>query len=431
MLSDAKCKGAKASTKPYKLSDSGGLFLFITPTGHKSWRLKYRVGGKEKQRVYGAYPMVGLKEARELRDEDKRLLAQGTDPAVEAARRQLSARASAADTFEVLAREWYSDQKARWTAVHSTDVLNSLERDVFPDLGRLPLETINAPIILAILKKVQERGAVETAHRLRQRISAIFAYGVAGGRAASDPASTLGKALKPKPTGKRWPAVTTIQDARAVLSLSDNAEVSPTVKLASRLQAITAQRPGMIRWLRWDELHHLDLSSDGECPDAIWWIPAAKMKQELSLRQDEAFAHPVPLVPEAVAVLRACFAISSGSAFVFPSARSVKKPMSENALNYLYLREGLRGRHVPHGWRSTFSTIMNEWALKNGRKQDRMTIDLMLAHLPTGISATELKYNRAAFIDRRRELSALWVSMLLSGAPPASALLEGRRRRRL
>jgi hypothetical protein len=145
VLSDAKCKGAKASTKPYKLSDSGGLFLFVTPTGHKSWRLKYRVGGKEKQRVYGAYPMVGLKEARELRDEDKRLLAQGTDPAIEAARRQLSARVIAADTFEVLAREWYSDQMARWTAVHSADVLNSLERDVFPDLGRLPLETIKPP----------------------------------------------------------------------------------------------------------------------------------------------------------------------------------------------------------------------------------------------------------------------------------------------
>jgi integrase len=187
----------------------------------------------------------------------------------------------------------------------------------------------------------------------------------------------------------------------------------------------------MIRWMQWDEIHHLDLEGNGECPDAIWWIPATKMKQELSLRQNDEFAHPVPLVSEAVAVLRVCHAINSGSAFVFPGARSIKKPMSENALNYLYLREGLRGRHVPHGWRSTFSTIMNEWALKNGRDKDRMIIDLMLAHLPTGISATELKYNRAAFIDRRRELSTIWVSMLFREAPGAEALLEGRRRRRL
>lgn len=410
--------------------DGGGLFLFITPSGHKPWRLKYRFNGKEKQRVYGVYPSLGLKEARILRDEDKRLLAEGIDPAVEAAARALHVSVAAADTFETLAREWLADQKERWTEVHASDVLQSLERDIFPDLGSLPISRISSPMVLATLKKVQGRGAVETAHRLRQRISSVFAYGIAAGRASIDPAATLNKALKAKPGGKRWPAVKSIEEARKVLRVSDSAEVTPTVKLASRFIAITAQRPGMIRWLRWEELHDIELQGDSDCPDAIWWVSAAKMKQELSLQADDDFDHPVPLGREAVEVLRTSYLINAGSGFVFPGAKSTLRPMSENALNYFYLREGFRGRHVPHGWRSTFSTIMNEWALHNGREKDRMVIDLMLAHLPTGISASELKYNRAGFIDRRRELSSIWTDLLLSEAEPASALLLGRKRRR-
>lgn len=430
MLNDAQCRSAKAGKKSRKLFDSGGIFLFVTPSGHRSWRLKYRFGGKEKQRVYGTYPALGLKEARSLRDEDKRLLADGIDPAVEAAARALQTSVAAADTFETLAREWLADQKHRWTDVHASDVLQSLERDVFPDLGSLPVGRINSPMVLATLKKVQERNAIETAHRLRQRISAVFAYGIAGGRASLDPAATLNKALKAKPSGKRWPAVKSIEEARKILRVCDSAEVTPTVKLASRFLAITAQRPGMVRWLRCDELHYVDLHGDGDCPDAIWWVPAEKMKQEVSLRFDDDFDHPVPLGSEAVEVLRTSHRINAGSDFVFPGAKSTRRPMSENALNYFYLREGLRGRHVPHGWRSTFSTIMNEWALRNGRDKDRMVIDLMLAHLPIGISSSELKYNRAGFIDRRRELALVWTNLLLSKAEPADALLLGRKRRR-
>lgn len=430
MLTDAGCRGAKAKEKAYKLSDSGGLFLYVTPSGHRSWRFKYRYGGKERQRVLGSYPDVSLKEARELRDSDKRLLRDGSDPCVEAKRTQLAARLSAADTFELLAREWHGKQKGRWKAVHANDVIESLERDVFPDLGPMPVTSIDAPLILATLKKVEERGAIETAHRLRQRISAIFVYGIASGRAVADPAASLAKALEAKPAGKRWPAVKSIEEARKVLRVSDNAEVSPTVKLASRFLAITAQRPGMIRWLRWDELHGIDFAGDGECPNALWRIPAAKMKQELALREDDEFEHPVPLTHEAVEILRASYSLNCASNHVFPGARSILKPISENALSYLYLREGLRGRHVPHGWRATFSSIMNEWALEQGRERDRLVIDLMLAHIPVGVSATELRYNRAAFLKRRRELSTIWVQMLMAGAFAADSLIEGRRRRK-
>ena len=318
MLTDADCRGAKGREKAYKISDSGGLFLYVTKNGHRSWRFKYRFGGKERLRVFGSYPDLSLKEARALRDDDRRLLRDGKDPSVEAKRALLAARLAAADTFELLAREWHAKQMRRWKAVHSNDVIQSLERDIFQDLGPMPVTSIDAPLILATLKKVVDRGAIETAHRLRQRISAVFVYGIASGRAASDPAASLARALDPKPGGKRWPAVKSIESARNVLCISDAAEVSPTIKLASRFLAITAQRPGMIRWLRWEELHGIDFRSDGDCPDAIWRVPAAKMKQEMTLREDDEFEHPVPLVPAAVAVLRASHSLNCTSDYVFP-----------------------------------------------------------------------------------------------------------------
>lgn len=187
----------------------------------------------------------------------------------------------------------------------------------------------------------------------------------------------------------------------------------------------------MIRWLRWDELHNLDLQSDDECPNAVWVVPAEKLKQELALRQDEDFDHPVPLCQSALEVLRTSYSMNSSSEYVFPGARSILRPLSENALNYLFAREGLKGVQVPHGWRSTFSTVMNEWSISSKAKDDRMIIDLMLAHRPAGISAAELKYNRARFLARRRYLAETWSSMLMEGAPKARDIIQGRRRRKL
>lgn len=431
MLTDAQCRGAKGGEKAYKLSDGGGLLLYVSPTGHRSWRFKYRFAGKEKLHVLGSYPELGLKEARGLRDDDKRLLRDGKDPAIEARRIALTNRVSATDTFEPLAREWHAKQKARWKPIHAADVIGSLERDIFPTLGRLPVVQIDATLILAALQQVEARGAVETAHRLRQRISAVFVYAIAKGRAAHDPAASLGKVLETKPAGRRWPAVTTVEDARQVLRICDEAEASPIVKLAARFLALTAQRPGMIRWLRWDELHHVDLGSEEVSGREVWRVPAHKLKQEITLRQDDAFDHQVPLARAAIDVLRHAYMFSSDSDYVFAGGHSILKPLSENALSYLHLREGLRQRHVPHGWRATFSTVMNEWAVQHGGKNDRMILDLMLAHVPAGISGSELRYNRAMFMNRRRELADIWSDMLLKDTCAVVSLCEGRRRRRL
>lgn len=430
MLTDTQCRNAKGREKAYKLADSGGLYLHVSPAGHRSWRLKYRYGGKEKLRTLGTYPELGLRDAREQRDADKRLLKQGKDPVTEAKRVVLANRLAPTDTFELLAREWYAKQTARWKPVHAKDVIESLERDVFGDLGSLPVSAIDTAHIQATLKKVEDRGAIETAHRLRQRISAIFVYGIGEKRVAADPAAALVKILKAKPPTRRWPAETQIRKVREVLKIVEQAEITPVVKLASRFLALTAQRPGMIRWMLWSEIHDFDVEADVNA-DAIWIVPASKMKQEITQRHDDSFDHPVPLSPAAVDVLREAWKFSADSKYVFPGQHSIQRPMSENALSYLYLREGLRRRHVPHGWRSSFSTIMNEWVIENGGPRDPMIVDLMLAHIPAGISASELRYNRAGYIERRRKLATIWSEILLEGAKPTPDIVQGRRRRKL
>ena len=429
MLTDAQCKAAKARGKAYKLSDAHGLRLDVSKTGHRSWRHKYRYGGKEKLRTLGTFPEVTLKQARDICKADKQLLKEGKDPITEAKRAVLAHRLAAKDTFEILARDWYAKEQPRWKPVHAADVIESLERDIFDDLGSLPVMSIDSTIVLATLQKVEARGAIETAHRLRQRISSIYDFGIAKGRAITNPAASLVKVLRAKPPSRRWPAVTKIGKAREVLAITDGAEATPVVKLGSRFLALTSQRPGMVRWMRWDEIE--DFNPEGVRPNdgAIWTVPAQKMKQEIGLREDGAFDHPVPLSSAAVDVLRQAWLFSAGSEYVFCGQHSIVKPMSENALSYLYLREGLRKLQVPHGWRASFSTIMNEWVIENGGPRDPLILDLMLAHIPIGISPSELRYMRAGFLERRRKLATIWAEMLLDGACPVEAIGQGRRRR--
>jgi integrase len=216
----------------------------------------------------------------------------------------------------------------------------------------------------------------------------------------------------------------------------DRAGASPVNRLAARLLALTAQRPGMVRFMEWDDITGIDWANpNADSSDALWKVPADKIKQELHLRGDEAFDHPVPLSSQAVEALRAVRWLTGRSPFVFPGARSGLKPISENAIGYLYNREGYKGRHVPHGWRSSFSTIMNEQAERELGSDvrllaDRMIIDLMLAHTPKGMSASELRYNRAAYMPRRRELAQRWADMVMEGAIPVGEVINSPRRRR-
>lgn len=436
MLTDKAIAAAKPREKDYKLADSGGLYLFVTAKGHRSWRLKYRHGGKEHRLVFGAYPEISLKVARARREEVRLMLREGRDPKLEARRLKLVGEASRAHTFEKVAREWHRVQAPRWKAVHADDVITSIERDLFPHIGDYPLAQIDEPLMLAVLKKVEDRGAIETARRLRQRAERIFRYAKASGIPNTNPAADVKEAMKPVPPQRRWPAIIDLKDLQTLVATVDHCSASPVTRLASRFLGLTAQRPGMVRGAVWTEFEGIDWGApDASSPEAIWRIPASRMKLEFDLRDDEAFEHLVPLAPQAVDVLRTVRKMTGRGPLPFCSSRNAHEPMSENAIGYLYNREGYKGRHVPHGWRSSFSTIMNGRAerLYHGMDRvviDRLIIDLMLAHAPIGMSAAEFRYNRAAYMDRRRELANEWANLLLAKAFPPEDLLQGRRRRR-
>lgn len=411
MLTDAEAKRAKPGEKPYKLYDSGGLFLLVS-SASKLWRMKYQIGGKEKLLSFGPYPEVTISAARDARDAARAELRAGRDPSL--TRKVL--RANAADTnrtFEKVARAWHEMNAPRWKSrQHAGDVIGSLEKGVFSDLGNVDVREITPAMVLSVLRKIERRPAVETAKRVRQRMSAVFEYAIASGLTDKDPAAVVSSALVPLQKGHQ-PAVTDLDGARKILQAVADVPAHPGTKLAIFLLALTAVRPGEIVGAAWDEF-----VLDAEQP--YWLISAERMKMKR--------AHVVPLAPEALAVIEAVRPLTGRMPFLFPNVRQAHKPMSANAMGYLLNRAGYHGRHVPHGWRSTFSTIMNERYPK-----DRATIDLMLAHVRGGkhdekISASEAIYNRSEHIGRRRELALIWAKLLMDGAPDPSALVGGRKR---
>ena len=225
MLTDAAIKKIKAGDKDRKVPDSGGLYLFVTKTGHRSWRLKYRFGGKERRLVFGAYPEISLAGARDMRDGAKRLLKQGRGPGYERKKERLANVAKQDHLLEAVAREWHEIQKPRWKPVHADDVITSLERDVFPTLGSFAVADIDKPMVLSALRAVEDRGAIETARRIRQRLSAIFEYAEAKGLMVANPA-LVGKSLKKAPSGKRWPALLDLHQIKELVAAVDVVQIA-------------------------------------------------------------------------------------------------------------------------------------------------------------------------------------------------------------
>ena len=440
MLTDTAAKGAAPREKDYKLADSGGLYLFVTTKGAKIWRLKYRHAGKEKLLVLGAYPGLSLKVARTMRDKAKGALANGKDPVLEAKRMKMIGDARAVDTFEKHARAWHDASKSRWKPVHANDVITSMENDLFPAIGSYPITGIDKPLLLATLKKVEARGSLESARRLLQRASRVFKYADAHGAGCGNPADGMGEAMQALPKKRKWPAITVIKDLRTLVRDVDNAGAMPTTKLASRFTGLTAQRPGMIRRMPWKDIHGVDWSKPGEpSPEAMWIVPSADMKIEFDLRDNEAFDHKIPLAQAAVNTLHAARLLTGRAPLVFTSSWDPSDPISENTINYLYHRIGYKGRHVAHGWRSSFSTIMNTILEREFRNQallpgaqkmniDRLIVDLMLAHKPIGMSENEFIYNRSAYIDRRREIAEQWAALIMEGAMQPVEVMSGPRR---
>lgn len=422
MLTAKECDAAQPGPKPIKIFDGLGLYLHITPNGHKGWRWKYRFGGKERGLVFGAFPEVSLKKAREMREDARQLLRQGVDPGDERRRAALRriAGVDANSTFQVVAERWHTMQAPQWKDRHASDVITSLTNEVFPYLGGRPLNEIRPVDVRAVLDRVQARGALETAHRLRQRISAVFRYAIASDIAETDPAAFVGAALQPVRKRKQ-PAFRDLATARAFLLAYEAEPGHPTTKLASRLLALTAARPGMIQWAEPHEFEELD------GPNPIWRVPAEKMKLRKEHAETESFEFILPLSRQAVETVRIARMFAANRRYLFPSARHSHRPLTENALNVAYRRvAGFEGKHVPHGWRSTFSTIMNERAIELGQPGDRAIIDLMLAHVPK--DRVESAYNRASYMPRRRQLAQEWSDLLAEGLPSPETLLAIARR---
>lgn len=417
MLTDAKIKAARPRETAYKLVDAGQLFLHVTPAGGRHWRMNYTYGknakGKPAQKTltFGPYPALTLLDARRRRDEAKEQLRAGRDPAVERRVASKTRALESENTFETVARRWYGLRLPTWSTVHAADVLRSLERDAFPAIGDLPITSIESPKLLEMLNAVEQRGAIETAHRLRQRLSDIFVYAIAAGVAKADPAASLGKALHRKPRAKQQPSIIDrirdhdeqLKAVRQMLIDCEDERCRAATKLALRLLALTAVRPNEIQHARWDELEDFDGA------EPLWRIPAVRMKGDQDRKADENGDHLVPLSTHAVAVIRALRPLTGGYQLMFPSERHVHRPISENTLRALLIRAGYYQRHVPHGFRAAFSTIMNGWPARE--KDDRAVIDLMLAHVPK--DKVEGVYNRAAYLPRRREIAQAWGDMLV------------------
>lgn len=422
MLTDVQIKKAKGAEKPYKLSDSGGLYLLVSKTGNRSWRLKYRFGGREKLLTFGSYPDVTLIKARELRDTAKATLRDGRDPGVEKKQAAAARTLASSNTFEACARDWFALNQPRWGDWHANNVITSLEADLFPAIGAMPIKDITEAILLDALRKVENRGAIETAHRLRQRASGIFAFAAAGGLRSGDPAAVVKSLLKPKPKSTKQPALTDLNDCRQLIWDVEAERASPITKIANRIIALTAVRSAVQRNARWSELEGLD----GDEP--IWRIPPEGMKLALKLKDDVSYEHIVPLSRQAVEAFEAIRPLTGHLPYIFPNERYAHRPMSENAVRALMIRAAggiYRHRHCPHGWRSSFATIMNDWRRREGRPDDREVINLMLAHVSE--DKVEGAYNRAAHMERRRELAQIWADMLFEDVGLASDLLEGPR----
>jgi integrase len=417
MLTDVACRKAEARDKPYKLADAHGLHLYVTPNGYKSWRWKYRFAGKEKRLVFGPYPAIKLVEARSMREAAARQLRDGIDPSIEKQQRTAANLARAGATFSTVANDWYDSQRPTWSPRYAKIVRRSLDQDVLPKLGTLPLDAITTPMVLGVLRPIESRGAIETAHRVRQRISEVFARAIASGIATSDPATIAARALS-KVKKSKFPAVRTTEAAQAVLRAVEQQPGHPLTKLASRLLALTAVRSGVLRLAEASEFEGLD------GPSPIWRIPASKMKLVVERKEDAAFEFIVPLARQSVELVKLAIEFTGPGPLIFRSVRHPRKPLSDSTISKAYREAGFSGVHVPHGWRSTFSTVMNELAAVENRLGDRAIIDLMLAHVPAGVEAA---YNRAGYMPRRRVLAQEWADMLTAGLAEPASLLTGPR----
>ncbi len=386
MLTDKAIRALKPLDKAYKASDGLGLYLLVQPTGSRLWRFKYRHGGKEGVESLGAYPDVSLALARQKRDELRRLRASGVDLAAHRRATKAAQTNSAVNSLKVVAEEWFEKKSSAWAPKHAIKIIERLKRDIFPWIGLKPVADLTAPEVLTVLRRIETRGAIETAHRALGDLSGIFRYAVATGRAASDPCRDLRDALTRRKE-KHLAAITDPREIPDLLRAINSYRGGIVVRSALQLAPLLFVRPGELRSARW---------ADMELEAAEWRFTASKTKQP----------HIVPLATQAVAVLRELQPLTGGREFVFPGERSPRRPMSENAINAALRSLGIESdRMCGHGFRAMARTVLEEHL-----KFPAHLIEAQLAHAVR--DANGRAYNRTTHLEERRTMMQRWADYL-------------------
>jgi integrase len=391
-LTDIKCKSAKPSVKPLKMADGGGMYLEIMPNGSKYWRLKYRikVDGvlKEKRLALGVYPEISLKDARDRRDEAKRLLEHGKDPSLEKQKKKALSHEKNVNTFKAIALEWHENRKDRWSERYADGVLTRLENDIFPEIGNYPITDIEPPILLQAIRKIEKRKAQELARRQLQKCGEIFRYAIACGKAVRDPSADIKEALRPQEKG-HFAALDVKELPQFLKAIERNdARLYQNTRNALTLMMLTFVRTSELIGARWEEI-------DFEARE--WTIPAERMKMKKE--------HVVPLSRQSIAILENQKEIAGGWPLVFPSSVRPQQSISNNTILGAIKRLGYMGRMTGHGFRAlAMSAIKQELGYRHE------VVDRQLAHAPR--NKIDKAYDRAYFLKDRTVMMQEWADYI-------------------
>jgi len=395
-LSNVAIKKAKPKKKPYKLSDFGGLYLLIKPNGSKLWRWKYRIDRKENMYAIGDYPTVSLLDAREERDNARVLVKQGIHPAHDRQAQKATQVENNANSFRSVAKDWIDQRKPKWTPYYLRQIENTLSAYVFPYIGNLPMRSITAAHLLAIIKRVEKRGAATVAILIRQWCSAIFRYAAAHLLADADPAAML-KGTIDKPKVEHHQPLTKKDIPKFITALESYGGHRSTI-VALKLLMLTFVRPVELRAAKWKEF---DLDA------AEWHIPAERMK----MREP----HIIPLSRQAVELLLELQTYTGSDGLLFPNYRRPQTYMTATTLNRALERMGYDGKFSAHGFRATASTMLNEMRYPTDY------IERQLAHAER--NKTRASYNRAEYLPERKEMMQTWANMVDEMAKPVSKIM--------
>ncbi|WP_247164307.1 tyrosine-type recombinase/integrase [Escherichia coli] len=376
-LNARQVDAAKPREKAYKLADGAGLYLEVVPSGSRYWRMKYRFNGKEKRMAFGVYPAVSLAQARALRDDAKKKLAEGIDPSLAKKEEKLVRDVQLNNTFQAVALEWHGTKVSRWSEGYASDIIEAFNKDIFPYIGQQPVNEIKPLVLLNVLRRIESRGATEKAKKVRQRCSEVFRYAIVTGRAEYNPAADLTSAMSGHES-KHYPFLT-VEELPDFFKALAGYTGSPLVVLAARLLILTGVRTGELRGAFWSEF---DLEK------AVWEIPAERMKMKRP--------HLVPLSTQALEIVQQLKVMSGQYPLVFPGRNDPRKTMSEASINQVFKRIGYTGRVTGHGFCHTMSTILHEEGFNTA------WIETQLAHVDK--NAIRGTYNHALYLEGRREM---------------------------